>query len=198
MQGVDHGDRRPFFVSSSSLLCIKSVSTLKKVKREATAQRRPACSFAKKTALFPRNDRPYSLKYFAFQTGNAQRQPRNGDGEKTCAMKLPKRFIDQNKARWGKDGGPGGRTTRTSFLRKGWAPCALAATEWRPRAVPVRRRGSLTGIDGRDKEVSFPPEYSSRVVIGSRPAERAPFARPRARPVYGLRLRPAARARRAG
>ena len=46
-----------------------SVSPLKKVKREAAAQpARPRVSG--KTALFPRNDRPYGLKCEAFQTKN--------------------------------------------------------------------------------------------------------------------------------
>ena len=40
---------------------------MKKVKREAAAQRRPAQS-ERKTAFFPRNDRPYGLKREAFQT----------------------------------------------------------------------------------------------------------------------------------
>ena len=39
-------------------------------KREAAAQRRPAKS-ERKTAVFPRNDRPYGLKCEAFQTENA-------------------------------------------------------------------------------------------------------------------------------
>ena len=46
---------------------LQSVSPLKKVKREAAAQRRPARS-ERKTAFFPRNDRPYGLKRAAFQT----------------------------------------------------------------------------------------------------------------------------------
>ena len=39
---------------------------MKKVKREAAAQRRPARS-ERKNALFPRNDRPYDLERNAFQ-----------------------------------------------------------------------------------------------------------------------------------
>ena len=48
----------------------QSVSTLKKEKREAAAQRRPAQS-ERKNALFPRNDRPNGLKCKAFQAENA-------------------------------------------------------------------------------------------------------------------------------
>ncbi len=47
-----------------------SVSTLKKVKREAAAQRRLA-KVSGKTVFFPRNDRAYGLKRAAFQTENA-------------------------------------------------------------------------------------------------------------------------------
>ena len=59
--------------------------------------------------------------------------------------------VPSEKARWGKDGGPGGKetTVRASRDRR------------RPQAVPVRRRRSLTGIDSRDKGVSFPPEERS-------------------------------------
>ena len=49
---------------------LQSVLPLKKVKREAAAQRRPA-QIERKNALFPRNDRPYGLKCKAFQTENA-------------------------------------------------------------------------------------------------------------------------------
>ena len=45
----------------------QSVSTLKKMKREAAAQRRPAQS-ERKNRVFPRNDRLYGLKCNAFQT----------------------------------------------------------------------------------------------------------------------------------
>ena len=44
---------------------------MKKVKREAAAQRRPAQSERKNRVFFPRNDRPYGLKCEAFQTENA-------------------------------------------------------------------------------------------------------------------------------
>ena len=46
------------------------VLSLKKAEREAAAQRRPAKS-REMTALFPRNDRPYGLKRFAYQTEKA-------------------------------------------------------------------------------------------------------------------------------
>ena len=44
-----------------------SVLPLKKVKREAAVQRRPTQS-ERKTAFFPRNDRPHGLQRKAFQT----------------------------------------------------------------------------------------------------------------------------------
>ena len=47
----------------------------------------------------------------------------------------------------GRMGGLGGRKP----------PCALAATEWRPQAVPVATK-EATGIDSRDTGVSFPPK----------------------------------------
>ena len=47
---------------------------MKKVNCEAAAQRRPAQS-ERKTASFPRNDRPYGLKRAAFQTDIAQEPP---------------------------------------------------------------------------------------------------------------------------
>ena len=51
------------------------------------------------------------------------------------------------KARWGKDGGPGGKETTLCASRD----------RRRPQAVPVATK-EATGIDSRDKGVSFPPE----------------------------------------
>ena len=48
-----------------------SVLPLKKVKREAAAQCRPARSERKKSVVFPRNNSPYGLNRNVFQTENA-------------------------------------------------------------------------------------------------------------------------------
>ena len=57
----------------------ESVSPLKKVTREAAAQRRPA-RIERKNRVLPRNDRPYGLKRPAFQTENAIDNSSGGKG----------------------------------------------------------------------------------------------------------------------
>ncbi len=81
---------------------------------------------------------------------------RRGTAMQALSRAFPFPVTLLNKARWGKDGGPGG-ITGTPFHRKGWAPCAPAATEGGRKAVPVATK-EATGIDSRDKGVSFPPE----------------------------------------
>ena len=67
---------------------------------------------------------------------------------------VPRRAYGlMHEARWGRDGGLGGRGT----------PPAPAATERRPQAVPVWRRRSLTGIDSRAR-----PEGGRRVAPARR------------------------------
>ena len=66
-------------------------------------------------------------------------------------------------------GGLGGRET----------PLAPAATEWRPQAVPVATK-EATGIDSRDKGVSFPPEERFRALKTRRKGGRHERTRERA------------------
>ena len=61
--------------------------------------------------------------------------------ESTCHMAC----FPFEKARWGKDGGPGGKET----------PLCASRDRRRPQAVPVATK-EATGIDSRDKGVSFP------------------------------------------
>ena len=56
------------------------------------------------------------------------------------------------KSALGKEWGPGGKGDENAFSRsaaKRLGPPAPAATKWRPQAVPVGRRRSLTDIDSR-------------------------------------------------
>ena len=72
-----------------------------------------------KTALFPRNDRPYGLKCKAFQTEIALRPYIIFESHLPHGLSPPLK-----KRVGGRMGGLGGRFTRTPFLaslRKGWA-----------------------------------------------------------------------------
>ena len=67
--------------------------------------------------------------------------------------------VPSEKARWGKNGGLGEELQeRLSFGKAG--PLALAATEWRPQAVPVATK-EATGIDSRDEGFPSPKKTLS-------------------------------------
>ena len=80
---------RAGFVSLKGRIRDSSVTTLKKEKREAAAQRRPARS-ERKNSIFPRNDRLYGLKRTAFQTENALKRI-FAAGEKPRQTRVPSR-----------------------------------------------------------------------------------------------------------
>ena len=82
---------------------------------------------------------------------------------------IPARFILQIKARWGKDGGTGGRKR----------PLRASRDRRRPQAVPVATK-EATGIDSRDKGVSFPPKESFRTLKTRRKGGRHERTRERA------------------
>ena len=69
-----------------------------------------------KTAFFPRNDRPYGLKCEAFQTENAL------------------------KARWGRDGGPGGKDYKNAFPSERLGLSRQQRPNGGRRPCPLRRR----------------------------------------------------------
>ena len=64
--------------------------------------------------------------------------------------------VPFEKARWGRDGGLGGRTTRTPFLRKGWA---LSRSSDRMAAAGRARCDEGMGIDSRDEGFPFLPIF---------------------------------------
>ena len=112
-----------------------------------------------KTALFPRNDRPYGLKRTAFQTENAP-GPVNTNFTNNSIDRInrlytrhlslvakPSRIPDSSpiKARWGRDGGLGGKDYQNAF-----------PSERLGQAVPVATK-EATGIDSRDEGFPFPP-----------------------------------------
>ena len=71
--------------------------------------------------------------------------------------------VPSEKARWGKDGGPGGKNYGNAFPRfaaERLGPLCASRDRRRPQAVPVATK-EATGIDSRDKGVSFPPEERS-------------------------------------
>ena len=72
-------------------------------------------------------------------------------------------FSFLNKARWGRDGGLGGKgkNSRASSDRR------------RPQAVPVATR-EATGIDSRDEGVPFPPRQLSTSCTGRAGPRRLP------------------------
>ena len=65
--------------------------------------------------------------------------------------------VPSDKARWGKDGGPGGKNYGNAFPAERLGPLCASRDRRRPQAVPVATK-EATGIDSRDKGVSFPPE----------------------------------------
>ena len=79
-----------------------------------------------------------------------RRRDKDGDGGSAAD-------IRPDKARWGRDGGPGGKTCKNAFPSERLGPLAPAATGWRPQAVPVATK-EATGIDSRDEGFPFPPE----------------------------------------
>ena len=96
-----------------------------------------------------------------FQTENAL---------KAALSYVPVSFS--GKARWGRDGGPGGKNYGNAFPRfatERLGPPAPAATEWQPQAVPVATK-EATGIDSRDEGFPFPPDNLRIVLTGFRDA----------------------------
>ena len=73
------------------------------------------------------------------------------------------------KARWGRDGGLGGKDYGNAFPSERLGPLAPAATEWRPQSVPVATK-EATGIDSRDEGFPFPPNNLRIGLTGSRAA----------------------------
>ena len=65
--------------------------------------------------------------------------------------------VLSEKARWGKDGGPGGKET----------PLCASRDRRRPQAVPVATK-EATGIDSRDEGVPLPLNLNPQPV-GSKP-----------------------------
>ena len=65
--------------------------------------------------------------------------------------------VPSDKARWGKDGGSGGKNYGNAFPAERLGPLCASRDRRRPQAVPVATK-EATGIDSRDKGVSFPPE----------------------------------------
>ena len=66
--------------------------------------------------------------------------------------------VPFEKARWGRDGGLGGKDYKNAFPSERLGPLAPAATGWRPQAVPVATQ-EATGIDSRDEGFPFPPTH---------------------------------------
>ena len=133
-----------------------------------------------KSVFFPQNDRPYGFLYEASQTENISLLGTNcsGDGCREKSVRIPVLLHFPDKARWGRDGGPGGKGN----------PSRASSDRRRPQAVPVATK-EATGIDSRDERFPFPPNINTRQPRGLPPDDLLTRGRPPARLAHGLRRR---------
>ena len=89
-----------------------------------------------KSVFFPQNDRPYGFLYEASQTENISLLGTNcsGDGCREKSVRIPVLLHFPDKARWGRDGGPGGKGNPSRASRGVSLPPNINARQ--PRGLP--------------------------------------------------------------